>query len=706
MTASIFWIISLFAAMTGLALLGSLSLELLRKPRLLLGLFFLMRLGALILLAFFILGLWSSEWKVRESPRSIVLLEDKSASMQMVSPETEKEFRNMRAQVLEQMKNHPAFYHDQFAGSLFQRDQSELEQSRGTTALGNAILSLHRRHPGANVLLLSDGASNFGIHPYAAAKLVQSGGTRLHVLLPGSYERFSSRDVALANPSYEFNQKTGQMTFRVHIMNSDSENTSPDSLGRVSLLIDHVLCRTETIPLNQAEQDLTMTISQKNKEFAVGWHEYEFQIQPTPEDLILFNNTVKGIFKLEQDSHVMILVDKSTADVQALIPVLKQRYHSYEILYRSQFQEEPPAERMAALEKTSLLILSDIAPSVWTDKELDLLASLLQRQKLTMLFLTPACLKEWLTVPKVGALLPFHSIRGTTPFDQPVFFDHTRDKSDPSEDTLAFPFRGVSLVDLNPGANVLLYSRGSKRSPQSAIPLAVSNEDGSVGVMLFSGSWRWRLNQNRLVASAFSLFWKDLLNASDRYGQRDLALTIQKLKDVAAKDLFQVTVMDYDQGRTLERVKLERIESHGGTSRELLALPRKTAHSFASQVQMTSPGIHWFQAVGQKKGQPETVTSNRVPVLIHEKGMELVSSVNSAKVLKTIADRTNGRVISPEQIRGELKKLAEEKYPATYSRSVSDTADGRRKSLILAALALLLMSLEWLFRKLEMIRNV
>ena len=144
--------------------------EFIRAPRGRLLACFVLRAGAVLMLYMIFSHSGMAKWEKSREGFKIVMLRDVSDSMGLLPEETRRELDGIYGDTRRALEAIPE---TEITELVFASETAPAEAGRkpagGTTAIGDALTSLMKRHSGAQIFLLSDGRSNRGGPPAAAA---------------------------------------------------------------------------------------------------------------------------------------------------------------------------------------------------------------------------------------------------------------------------------------------------------------------------------------------------------------------------------------------------------------------------------------------------------------------------------------------------------------------------------------------------------
>ncbi len=670
----------LFAALCLGSLLVALTAELLRRPRWTLAPLYALRAAAFAALLMMLSGFWASFWDEEPFPKEAVLLKDVSLSMALLDAKAKSGFDALEAAAKSAAAKVPGLklHVIEFASEASPSDKAAVDCGPASTALGDAILEACRRHPGASIVLSSDGCSNSGIPPAMAVSLLKACGGSLHALLPPALEASSGFDLQVSEPLPPASwASSGAKRFRGVL---ERQGEPKAASAEAVLKIDGAKVASSSVslasPLASLETALPAALSLKE-----GWHEFEISVSPLPGELSSLNNSAKGVFNVPSCEKAMALWDRAGPELSAMLPALESRYLNFELRYASAFSAMNPDEQRSALASCALLVLGNVPPETFHPKAKELIASRVASAKISLLLLSPACFKAWLEDPVLGKLMPASSISLKPPPDG-VF------RLDFSEGSLkaALPLRG--LVEAFPRSPDAVAMRASA---EGRLPIPAVLASGRVAMACFSGSWRWRLGQDRKAALAFLPFWESFLAAHDGMGSGRFKLSLLQGRVKLDSGSFSFQLSDPD-GLAKAPVLLREAQP-----KDLLAAKFSSSGKglYAASLQFKSPGVHWFYA--SSRGDPET-RSNRIPLVVEGDSLEASSFSSPAAKLERLAFLSKGVLV---------REASDAAFAPVFNappRTAMTMKDGRRELLrdsLLALLAVALLASEWALRRWE-----
>lgn len=604
------------------------------------------------------------------------------------------------------------------------------------TALGDALLEIAQLYPSSNILLLSDGISNAGISPFYASDLLRCSGNAVHPLLGsgGSGEKGERRRALNLSVRTQERADDVDADGRLYFIDPRLENLdSPSALQQdpdgddnlsevttLSIRIDGKLLHEEslTLSLTAGSAPLTRRIPDP-EDLEPGWHEYEVSLSPLKGERRLSDNTAKGVLQSHSGTGVLILWDRNSPELNALREVFRRRYPSAFFSYASSFAKESPARKTELVRNAVLLLLGPgCPPDLFGAHALKLLRGKLEKDEMTLIFLHPQTVGSWLGEPGFGELLPVTGKGSAQSFKSPLSaeFSPSGEEGTPR---LRLPFHNLWHFPLKPsgGAAVLRSARaggmepGSRKTPQTeeTFPLLISS--GKCVIAAFTGSWRWKQHPERAVQQIHSAYWEDLLDRTDRFGKEALHLVLEPEKRDSVLQNLCSAVLSYSPGKgetsSLLSAELELLGETGSpeNARSLQKfLPQKDG-TYRTRFRVVTPGIHWFRAAAdvlvEKDGRSvrKRLFSGKVPFIVKDERLETTRATDGERVLREIARRSGGETLS-------LRSLEEKGLPfpikehSMYRRNPLPSGD-REKETLLFLSALLLLTLEWLVRRQE-----
>lgn len=656
-----------------------------RAPRGRLLLYFVLRAGAFLLLSLILAYSGTFRWEKTRIPREIVLLRDVSDSMK-IQPEPVR--RGFEAIYEETLRALNAVSGVRITELVFAAETAPARKHAtlpgGSTALGDALASLARRYAGARIFLLSDGRSNCGAHPAAAAAFLKNQGAALNVLLPGRTGEEQYPSIAFESAAAPDSFRSGHPPlFRAMLLLSGIPEGKTGTL-QAELLIDG---RTADKIRRNAEVPAAELLFTPDDAVlpASGWHEFEIRAELRVPDAAPVRAVFRDVFEIPAENAAMLLWSRMDPELSALLPLLRQRYRPFHFAYASVFAKESAKDQEKRIDSLRLLMLGPVLPEALTADIRKRIADKLHRKTLTLLFLSPRVLNAWSRDPELGTYVP---AAGAAFMRLP---DGTRYRFTDSGRAHSLPFASLWRMTPKPSA-------AARRLPgdwNGLPPLALST--GNVSAFAPADTWRWRLSPDRSRALAYVPFWTQMLESCDNFDGSDLHFSIVRADPLLGGDLYRFTVEDYGRETSGAKLQLLRKDPETGTMRKLLSFGPAENRVSSALLRITEPGVHWFQAEDAKSRR----RTQSVPLVVRGNETELRFNTPDTEMLRMLAELGGGSALGRSAVRSAAEKLAETAGKPAYvhSRKYQDPPAGFR--MLCALLALLLLAAEWLLRKKE-----
>ena len=658
--------------------------EFIRAPRGRLLTCFVLRAGAVLMLYMIFSHSGMAKWEKSREGLKIVMLRDVSDSMGLLPEETRRELDGIYGDTRRALEAIPE---TEITELVFASETAPAEAGRkpagGTTAIGDALTSLMKRHSGAQIFLLSDGRSNRGGSPAAAASFLKNQGSALHVF---SGSRNQERDY----PSLSFGDVNPPDTFdseqpSVFTASTFLSGVSNEKRGtlKAELLIDGKRAAEVRLDADAPVKELQFTPADASL-LTSGWHEFEIKAELAVSGSPAVARSYQDVFQVPVENAAMLLWNRMDPELNALLPLLRGRYQPFHFSYATLFGRLPEARQLKRIDSLQLLMLGPVQPDALSLNVRKRIARKLHEKTLTLLFLSPSVLNAWSRDPEIGVYVPASSasVLRLPPGTKYSFTAGSRNYD--------LPVTAFRRMIPKPSA----VAKQTLKMRNLSLPLLLSS--GNVSAFALAGTWRWRLSPDRSLALAYAPYWNMMLAACDNFDKSDLHFSITPADPLLADDLYRFTVEDYSKEPVRELYLLRQTED-GRTMKRLYRFGKAENHVYSTLLKITEPGIWWFQAEDGRR----TRRSRKAPLTIRRNEKELLFSTPDQEALRMFAALGGGSVIRRETIRdtiGKLKKQAENSSPV-YRRKQQDPP--YRLHLVCALLACALLSAEWLLRKME-----
>ena len=658
--------------------------EFIRAPRGRLLACFVLRAGAVLMLYMIFSHSGMAKWEKSREGLKIVMLRDVSDSMGLLPEKTRRELDGIYGETRRALEAIPE---TEITELVFASETAPAEAGRkpagGTTAIGDALTSLMKRHSGAQIFLLSDGRSNRGGSPAAAASFLKNQGSALHVF---SGSRNQERDY----PSLSFGDVNPPDTFdseqpSVFTASTFLSGVSNEKRGtlKAELLIDGKRAAEVRLDADAPVKELQFTPADASL-LTSGWHEFEIKAELAVSGSPAVARSYQDVFQVPVENAAMLLWNRMDPELNALLPLLRGRYQPFHFSYATLFGRLPEARQLKRIDSLQLLMLGPVQPDALSLNVRKRIARKLHEKTLTLLFLSPSVLNAWSRDPEIGVYVPASSasVLRLPPGTKYSFTAGSRNYD--------LPVTAFRRMIPKPSA----VAKQTLKMRNLSLPLLLSS--GNVSAFALAGTWRWRLSPDRSLALAYAPYWNMMLAACDNFDKSDLHFSITPADPLLADDLYRFTVEDYSKEPVRELYLLRQTED-GRTMKRLYRFGKAENHVYSTLLKITEPGIWWFQAEDGRR----TRRSRKAPLTIRRNEKELLFSTPDQEALRMFAALGGGSVIRRETIRdtiGKLKKQAENSSPV-YRRKQQDPP--YRLHLVCALLACALLSAEWLLRKME-----
>lgn len=674
----------IFLGVMFLVLIACGIIEFIWAPRGRLLVCFVLRAGAVLMLYMIFSHSGMAKWEKSREGLKIVMLRDISDSMRLLPEETRRELDGIYGETRRALEAIPE---TEITELVFASETAPAGAGRkpagGSTAIGDVLASLMRYHSGAQIFLLSDGRSNRGVHPAAAASFLKNQGSALHVFSgsrnqEGDYPSLSFGDV---NPPDTFDSKQPSV-FTASVFLSGVSSERRGTL-KAELLIDGKRAAEVRLDADAPVKELQFTPADASL-LTSGWHEFEIKAELAVSGSPAVARSYQDVFQVPVENAAMLLWNRMDPELNALLPLLRGRYQPFYFSYATLFGRQPEARQLKRIDSLQLLMLGPVLPDALSLNVRKRIARKLHDKTLTLLFLSPSILNAWSRDPEIGVYVPASSasVLRLPPGTKYSFTAGSRNYN--------LPVTAFRRMTPKPSA----VAKQTLKTRNLSLPLLLSS--GNVSAFALAGTWRWRLSPDRSLALAYAPYWNMMLAACDNFDKSDLHFSITPADPLLAGNLYRFTAEDYSKEPAQELYLLRQTEN-GRNMKRLYRFGKAENHVYSTLLKITEPGIWWFQAEDGKR----TRRSRKAPLVIRRNEKELLFSTPDQEALRMFAALGGGSVIRRETIRdtiGKLEKQAENSSPVYRRRQ---QAPPYRLHLVCALLACALLSAEWLLRKME-----
>ena len=659
-------------------------IEFIWAPRGRLLVYFILRAGAILMLYMIFSHSGMAKWEKSREGLKIVMLKDVSDSMGLLPEETRRELDRVYDDTRRALEAIPEA---EITELVFAAETAQAgavpKPAGGTTAIGDVLGSLMKHHSGAQIFLLSDGRSNRGTSPAAAASFLKNQGSTLHVFSGGrnQAEDYPSLSFGYVKPPDAFGAEQPPV-FTASVFLSGVSNEKRGTL-KAELLIDGRRAAETRLDVDLPVRELRFTPADASL-LNSGWHEFEVRAELAVPGSAPVSRNWQDVFQVPAENAAMLLWNRMDPELNALLPLLRGRYQPFHFSYAPLFGQQAEAQQLKRIDSLQLLMLGPVLPDALSLNARKRIARKLHEKTLTLLFLSPSVLNAWSRDPEIGVYVPASSASGLRlpPDTKYSFTAENR--------SCTLPVTTFWRMTPKPSA----VAKQTLKTRNLTLPLLLSS--GNVSAFALAGTWRWRLSPDRSRALAYAPYWNMMLAACDNFDKSDLHFSITPAEPLLAGDLYRFTAEDYSREPARE-LQLLRQTKDGKTMKRLYRFGKPEKHVYSALLKITEPGIWWFQAEDGKQMR----RSRKVPLVIRRNEKELLFNTPDQEALRMFAALGGGSVIRRETIRdtiGKLKKQAESSSPV-YRRK--QQAPPYRLHLAGALCACILLAAEWLLRKME-----
>lgn len=687
-------VVMILSVLSATAFIIAHGIEAIRYPRRGLIIAATLRLASLVALIFLFHIFWRHSTKEKPTQRDVVLLDDVSGSMDLTSTAANRRrIDALKPQLAKTLNDADAetrrFFSFSFASDAWGEKPPQGMESRRATAIGDALLTVNRLHPGAIVLLRSDGLENAGESARMAARRLAAFETNVFPFKRSSLRNPDSFDVAISSVRHEKipDNSTAPPRFSGIIERRGKKIDHCDL--RLSIDAEPVAIHTVNLDANPKPFDLR---PDRGPELKPGWHEYELTTIPLKGEVTSLNNSARGVFKISDDRGITLVWHYPDPDQRFLVHFLSGEYPDrLNVLNEAKLSAMTTAEQEDLITGNALLILGKIPPSAFKDQALRTLRKLILNQKTALVFFNPVILESWLLDPIIGNILPVKGINGDFAFKTPLRAAMPTTNGDEAKVPVHI---GYNLIPKD--ADDVAVAAADRNGHSK--PIVIS--DGRVTCLAALGCWRWALSPLKNVRFNAASFWNGFFN---RFGQIDRAkLTLkvvgeETLPGGRRRERRVFKIVDHSKTSPGAAIALKQ-QTNDGTWRTVKDLGNIEGHSATIRHNVSAPGIHWFRAEKIGANGESLATSARVPIVLEDHNREMDIRGDGDGLLDDVAVATGGKRIDLDEVHVLIREL-DAKTPKLKIKR------GQPPNLLLesllAAIVLLLLSLEWLLRQIE-----
>jgi uncharacterized membrane protein len=530
-----------------------------------------------------------------------------------------------------------------------------------------------RQHPLAAVILFSDGRPTAG-EPLAAvaAYARQSGVPLLTVAVGDPNQPKDVKITALLVNNTVFADDPTQISFVIESAGYDGER------ARVELLEDDKLLTGKDVPLLGGERQQRETFSIKPS--VPGKHTYTVQVRPIPGELIEANNSASALVDVIKGKIKVLYIEGLPRWEYRFLKNALMRDESLLVsclLASAEFdfiqEGNLPIDRFPTREedlfKYNVIILGDVDPTMFTERQMELMRDFVERLGGGIIFqagekFMPRAFRNTelrsvvpvdydtgrdVGVNAAGIKVAYRWDLTEEGKDHPVLLL----ADDPQESLRLWPqlpglFWHFPARRAKPGATVLAQTRGRDGA---AVPLVVTSFYGA-GRVAYVGvdeTWRWRYG---VEDKYFYRFWGQLLryvNLSRQIGQSQrFQLTTYKPEYAVGEEvMIRARLLD----RTYRPLDVKEAEATvllpGGEELKVL-LQRTEAGVFEGALRAVRPGIHEVRLTSPRPElEGEKATFN---FLVKRPDIEFRNTRADPEALLKLAQNTGGQAYPIDEL--------------------------------------------------------
>ncbi len=629
--------------------------------------------GLVVLFWFVFRGDERNEDRQSREEREVVILEDRSLSMDLRGADGGLSRARLRDQVVDLVEREAArrpsitVQRFCFGGNVMPLAQAD-RVDRERTRLAPATEALAARVGRGGVLVLTDGCASAGEASGFGKVLAEERGVRFYaVACVGADQEW--RELGLGPIQVdELNPERASAEVRIDGM--------PPGYG--------VDVRWRVDGVDQATSRLNrggMAVCSLT-EVPPGWHELEASVPVQTGEVCTENNTRRAVFRVTGDRHVAFLYGRVDREQMELARLLRRRLGNRLIL----LSEEDAGERRLEPDRLALLIVGRVHPDRVEGCVRDCLGSGSTR----VLYLGTEWAAEWRGMDRLvsGPVAPRVL---TTPL---VLNAPAGLRALAAINEAKLPVRRYLLATPRPGTQVLGTVGGGL-----PVLLADHPQQPTVALLLLDDTWRWLLGHDAATRTGYETFWRTALDWLVQEERTELELSAELAAPPANTVRFLVRPIASVRSELPKSLAI-RLDLPDGRKSEVTARYAEEAQAYVAETDYACPGqVEWAQA--EVRLVDRTLVSERVPVFREIAVAEYERPIPDLAVCQSIATvpEDAGTYEDAERIvRTMLDSLPQDPQFSRRERSF------RREALAAGVMALAL-ALEWLLERLVLRRK-
>ncbi len=612
----------------------------------------------------------------------LIVLEDRSSSMDFKSGsrtrrrEAEQVWKNVERLAAD----HPAEPRVQrllFAGNVVESKRAA-DLRRDSTQTAAALRRVFSLFQFQGVLVLSDGAATDGQPPQYVLDWARNRGLAIYAVAAGAGTDVGYDLVVLDTQ----NERTNPKVVRAAV---GSRGRPRGNLAVTFELDGKPQARKSVSPGER--QDLTFRLPDLEE----GWHEYAVRVAGDRGEITQLNNVQFGIFQVVSPRKLLFIYDAPKLENRYLVQFLRDLYDRERV---EVIRARDP--RLIGLRARDYLlaIIGDVHP----DRLPRTVQLMIRNRELTSMVLSGQNLRHWhgkrfpgypisaFVSPRnfYTAEEPEGRVQVATENQHPLF---RRIKLD------SLRLNIIDIVNLTRSAETAFsISSGLKRYP---FLIADRLESPRQLVLLSDTTWKWGLHPDPKVRSDYKAFWRLIMNwlVGDPSQNFELDLDLEAMPE--QKDATRVVVAhpNPETSRSLQNVRLEIRCGDERDSARPLAVDDRWVLQWPNR--KDRPAVVWFRASARSGAR--TLSSTDKPLLLPITSQELFDTRAQPEKLKALVGNAEEKFAVAGKEDALLKRLLDE-----FEEPDHQVAVRRRRplrELIFAAIAVLLVGLEWLIER-------
>jgi len=655
--------------------------------------------------------------RLREGENTIALVLDTSASMSYGTPESrfQNALQSLSGALQDDAPNLSVRHYELGTSARSVESFVASAPTAGGTSVATSltgILEEARFSPLAAVVLSSDGADTSG--GLTADELAEIAAFGVPVHTVGVGREVIQEDIELAEVTIPDKALPGStVSARVTVLHDGPAGTNVKVYDGDELL--------QLVPLELASESGTTTAWIDVELAEAGPHQLNFSVDAVSGESEIRNNTRSSLVNVANQEYRILYFEgeprweykfmrravggDEDLSVATLLRVSPNKFYRQGIAAPEQLQDGFPASRDELFAYDALIIGSVEAASLSTEQQEIIRDFVSERGGSLLMLAGPSGLGNggWgqsLIADVLPARLPptstdsFHRKKAgvsLTPqgvSNQMLRFDSDTDLNNEAWRELPEIADYQLTGNLKPAAVTLLNAE----TDVGQIPLLISQPfgKGNAYILATGGTWRWQMSLP-LEDQKHETFWRQLLRALVATAPENVSLVADGGGDSGTISL-RAEFRD-DAFRPVDNIGVTTVASHeNGESFSVLMQPGDEPGIFSGEIEPTTSGTWFFEAVAERNGEPVAVSRSSI---LHESGQsEYYGFRKNPGLLQRLSEATGGRYFEADDLSAlpDLLRYSSSGITETEYRSIWDAP-------IIFLLLLMLKAGEWLLRR-------